>query len=78
MKVLKFSTNLKCEGCVAAAKPFLDRAKSIESWQIDLESKEKMLEVSGEAPDASEIISLMADAGYEVKEKSGFFRKVFG
>lgn len=63
METLKFKTNLKCSGCVAAVQNDLDKSDKIESWEVDLTSLDKILTVKGEV-DADEIVAAFAKAGY--------------
>jgi copper chaperone len=46
MKKLKFKSSLKCNGCVNAIKPFMDSVEEISSWNVDLDSSEKIIEVN--------------------------------
>jgi copper chaperone len=67
METLKFKTNIKCSGCVATVTPFLDEDQSIENWQVDLQSPERMLKVeTSRSP--KEIAELMKKAGYTAEE----------
>ena len=75
MKKATFKTNIKCGGCVATVTPFLDGVKSITSWSVDTEAKQKLLTVEGENLDKTEIISLIESAGFEIKEKKGLFAR---
>jgi len=45
MKTLRFKSNLKCDGCVNAIKPFMDSIPEINSWSIDLNNSKKIIEV---------------------------------
>ena len=53
MKTLKFKTNAKCGGCVAAIGEKLNKLMASDAWSIDLKDPNKVLTVSAEvAPDA--------------------------
>lgn len=73
MKKAVFKTNINCGGCVAAVTPFLEKANSVKSWEVDTDSKEKKLTVTGENLDKAEVINLVKEAGFEIKEKKGIF-----
>lgn len=64
METLKFKTNLKCSGCVAAVKNNLDAVKNINGWEVDLISPDKILTVEGNA-DEHDIVEAFAKAGYQ-------------
>lgn len=71
MQKLKFKTSLKCEGCVEAVKPFLNKVKGIVSWKADLESSNKIIEVTTDTATEDEIIkaieAAISEAGYTVE-----------
>ncbi|GAA4400656.1 hypothetical protein GCM10023187_14070 [Nibrella viscosa] len=67
MKVLKFKTNIKCGGCVATVRPFLDGEKSISKWNVDTDSPDKILSVSGEDVDPQRVENLVKEAGYNAE-----------
>ena len=73
MKKAVFKTNINCGGCVATVTPFLEKANSIKSWEVDTNSKEKKLTVTGENLDKAEVINLVKEAGFEIHEKKGLF-----
>lgn len=73
MKKAVFKTNINCGGCVATVTPFLEKANTVKNWEVDTDSKEKKLTVTGENLDKSEVISLVKEAGFEIKEKKGLF-----
>lgn len=68
MNTLKFKTNLKCAGCMYAIKPYMDELEGVKSWNVDLDSKDKIVEVvtetatSGEIKEAIE--KAIGEAGY--------------
>jgi len=55
MSTLRFKTNLKCAGCMYAIKPYMDDLKGIKSWDVDLESKDKIVEVVTDTATPDEI-----------------------
>lgn len=73
MKKAVFKTNINCGGCIATVTPFLEKASTIKSWNVDTASKDKKLTVTGDDLDKSEVISLVEEAGFEIKEKKGLF-----
>ena len=76
MKKAVFKTNINCGGCVATVTPFLEKANSVNSWEVDTNSKDKKLTVTGENLDKTEVINLVKEAGFEIQEKKGLFGKI--
>nr|WP_121271482.1 heavy-metal-associated domain-containing protein [Pedobacter schmidteae] len=69
METLKFKTNIKCSGCVAAVTPFLNDIPEITKWEVDTENPEKILTVDANAKlDAETVINTLEKAGYVAKE----------
>lgn len=69
METLKFKTNIKCSGCIAAVTPFLNDIPEIAKWEVDTENPEKILTVDANAElDAETVISTLEKAGYVAKE----------
>lgn len=64
-KTLRFKTNLMCNGCKTRITPFLDEKKEIESWELDLESADKVLTVNVAGLQAQEVIDILGKVGYE-------------
>lgn len=67
MKIIKFKTNMNCEGCVAGVAPFLDGSENISSWQVDTENPDKVLSVAGEQIEPGQIKVLVQKAGFEAE-----------
>jgi copper chaperone len=69
METLKFKTNIKCSGCIAAVTPFLNDLPEIENWAVDTDNPEKILTV--EANDqltAETVVKTIEKAGYIASE----------
>ena len=76
-KTLKFTTNLKCGGCVTKITPYLEKNPQVTHWEVDLEKPEKPLIVQVEGLNAAEIIQMGKAAGFEFKEKrAGFLSRL--
>ncbi len=61
----QFKTNLRCGGCVATVKPYLDRVPGVDTWEVDIASPNKTLTISGNAK-AGVVEEAVAQAGYQV------------
>jgi copper chaperone len=64
METLKFKTNIKCGGCIAAITPFLDKMQEIEKWEVDTVNPDKVLTVKAEGISAEDVIATVREAGY--------------
>jgi copper chaperone CopZ len=62
MQKLRFKTDLKCAGCMYAIKPYMDALEGIESWEVDLDSKDKIVEVVTKTATKDEIKKAIEDA----------------
>lgn len=62
--IFAFKTNLKCGGCKAKLSPYLDEAKGIRSWELDLEHSNKTLTIHSKGIKAEDVINLVNQAGY--------------
>lgn len=61
----RFKTNLRCDGCVAAVKPHLDREPGVARWEVHVASPDKTLTVYGNAP-AESVKAAVARGGFQV------------
>jgi copper chaperone len=68
MEILRFKTNLKCSGCIAAIEHGLVKIEGIGTWKVDLLSPEKILEINTTQERAGEIIDAVKKAGYEISQ----------
>lgn len=65
---IKYKTNIHCDGCLKAITPFLNDLNNVDSWKVDLENKDKILEVN--LDDENDIIVEIAikKAGFEIEK----------
>lgn len=66
MKTLKFTTNINCGGCVRAVMPRLNEVESIESWEVDTENPDKILEVKSKTGHEQPVIEAVKKAGFDI------------
>ena len=69
MKVLTFTSNIACNGCVSKVKPFLDELEGLVKWQVDIEHPQKILTVESDELSAEQIQEAVAKAGYRLEEQ---------
>lgn len=65
MATLKFKTNAKCGGCVAAIGAKLNKLVKEDAWSIDLKSPDKTLTITTDLP-AETILSAVSEAGFRL------------
>lgn len=65
MNTLKFKTSLKCGGCVRAITPGLEALNAISEWKVDLDSPDKILEVTASDDISEKVIESIKKAGYQ-------------
>lgn len=70
-KTLKFKTNLKCGGCIAAVTPYLNETEGIGSWSVDTTVPDKILTVESTGATAGQIIEKLQLAGYRGEIQNG-------
>jgi copper chaperone len=64
MSTLKFKTNIKCAGCIAAVTPHLNAVKGIEKWEVDLANPDRILTVNTEGVTFEDVKAALSKAGY--------------
>ena len=69
MKVLTFTSNIACNGCLSKVTPFLDELEGIANWEVDLENPQKILTVESDELSTEQIQEAVAKAGYQVEEQ---------
>lgn len=67
MNTLKFTTNIKCTGCLAKVAPGLNDLVGENSWNVDLQDPKRILTVQSNKSDA-EIIANIKHAGFEAEK----------
>lgn len=66
MKTVKFKTNINCSGCIRSVSPFLNEVENIDTWKVDVENPDKVLEVSLEDENVKVVIEAVKKAGFEI------------
>lgn len=69
METLKFKTNIKCGGCIATVTPFLNKLETIENWEVDTTSPDKILTIKGiHNLDSKAVVQALENAGYKAEQ----------
>lgn len=64
---MRFKTNAKCGGCVAAIGGKLNKLVNDNEWSIDLKSPDKVLEVTADVtPD--QVVAAVTEAGFKAEQ----------
>lgn len=67
MPKLKFKTNINCGGCISTVTPFLESENSIQNWQVDTSTADKILTVEGDAIQKETVIKTVEKAGFKIQ-----------
>jgi copper chaperone CopZ len=68
MPTQRFSTNLRCQGCVDSIKSVLDAAPGVKSWSADVSSPEKIVTIESKDKLTFDAVNaLLNKAGYQAK-----------
>lgn len=71
METVKFKTNIKCSGCIAAVTPVLNKTVGEHHWQVDLQAPEKILTITSDDPvNESTVVQSLQEAGYTAEKIS--------
>ena len=68
MEGMKFKTNIKCSGCIAAVTPFLNKAVGEKSWNVDVQNPDKVLMIDRQDVPADDVVKAVQDAGYKAEK----------
>ena len=69
METLKFKTNIKCGGCIAAVTSTLNTLDGLTKWDVDTANPDKILTIeSNDGLTANEVISALKSKGYNAEK----------
>ncbi len=69
METLKFKTNIKCGGCIAAVTPSLNNLHGVDKWEVDTANPDKILTVQSQKGLLPEqIIGTLKEKGYNAEK----------
>ena len=68
MKILTFTSNIACNGCVSKVKPFLDELEGVIKWEVDIGNPQKLLTVQSNELSADQIQEAVIKAGYQLED----------
>ena len=67
MKTIELKTNIMCGSCVAKVTPSLNEAVGEKNWKVDTQNPKKILTVTTDSIDESEVIKAVEKAGYKAE-----------
>jgi copper chaperone len=67
MKELKFKTDINCDGCLATVSPFLVNNEGVQNWEVDLQSKDRVLKVETENLSVEDVQQIINQAGFKAE-----------
>ena len=70
MKTIELKTNIMCSSCIAKATPTLNEVLGESNWKVDTLNPKKILTVTTEELDQTQIIEAVQKAGYKAEELS--------
>jgi len=70
MKTVKYKTNINCGGCINSVTPFLNELDTIDTWKVDIDNPDKILEVSLEDENENPVVEAVTKAGFTIEKVS--------
>ena len=68
MKTIKFKSNIKCNGCIAAINDKMNELVGENKWQVDLNSEDRILTVENDDISAKDVSEELSKLGYLAEE----------
>jgi len=68
MNTFKFKTNINCGSCIKSVTPFLNDLDNVDTWKVDTNNPDKILEVELEDDNKDIIIETVKKAGFDIEE----------
>ncbi|WP_192823873.1 heavy-metal-associated domain-containing protein [Rufibacter sp. LB8] len=67
MEIIKFKTNISNQSDVTNVAPYLEKIEGISNWQVDTETEENVLSVSGKDLNPQAIENALQEAGFQAE-----------
>ena len=67
MSTYTFKTNINCGNCIKSVTPFLNELDNVDSWKVDTENPDKILEVELDDEDVQAVVSAVEKAGFKIQ-----------
>lgn len=69
MSTYTFKTNINCGNCIKSVTPFLNELDNVDSWKVDTENPDKILEVELDDEDLQAVVSAVEKAGFKIQRQ---------
>jgi copper chaperone CopZ len=63
----KFTSTIKCAGCIATVTPGLNELVGQGNWEVDLHSPDRVLTINNTAITVEEVIHTLQKVGYRAE-----------
>lgn len=67
MKTVQFKTNINCGGCIKSVTPALNELDNLDTWKVDTENPDKILEVVLDDENEMTVVEAVKKAGFEIE-----------
>lgn len=67
MNTYKFKTNINCGSCIKSVTPHLNEVDEIDTWHVDTENPEKILEVVVDEGGPEQVEEAVKGAGFKIE-----------
>jgi copper chaperone CopZ len=68
MKTIEVKTNIMCGSCIAKVTPVLNETFGENKWKVDTQNPKKILTVTAEDINETDVIKAVEKAGYKAEE----------
>ena len=68
MKTIKYKTNINCGTCINSVTPFLNELDNIDTWKVDIQNSDKILQVNLEDENEKIVVEFVENAGFEIEK----------
>ena len=67
MKTVQFKTNINCGGCIKSVTPALNELDNLDTWKVDTDNPDKILEVVLDDENETTVIEAVKGAGFKIE-----------
>lgn len=67
MNTYKFKTNINCGSCIKSVTPYLNEVDEVDTWRVDTENPEKILEVVVDEGGPEQVEVAVKEAGFKIE-----------
>lgn len=67
MSTYTFKTNINCGSCIKSVTPFLNELDNVDSWKVDTENPDKILEVELDDENVKAVEGAIEKAGFKIQ-----------